>query len=175
MIISQTLNEWDELRGNLKEAEWAWLAGMLDGEGHLGIRRGYSKNTNKNQRATSKKEWVWYAPRISMNNTHIPTMEKSAIMMNGTLLKRKPIKSNYCYIYTVEVGAREKCIELLEKVIPHMVTKREIANLILEFCKLPRGSGLEKERLYNESIILSQADTSRELTPRGIGRCDGQG
>jgi ribosomal protein L22 len=55
-----------------------------------------------------------------------------------------------------------------------MVTKKDIAILILNFCKLPRGSGLDKEKVYNESIILSQADTSRELTPRGVGRCDGQ-
>jgi hypothetical protein len=174
MIISQTLNEWDEFRETLKETDWAWLAGMLDGEGHLGIRRGYSKNTNKNQRATSQKEWLWFAPRISMSNTHIPSMEKSAMMMDSTLTKRKPIKSNYRYIYIVEISARKKCIELLERIIPYMVIKKDIAILILEFCKLQRGNGLEKERLYNESAILSQADTSREKTPRGNGRCDGQ-
>ena len=174
MIISQTSNAEGEFRENLKETDWAWLAGFIDGEAYLGIRRGFSKNTNKNKKATSQKEWVWYASRISINNTHIKSMEKASAMIDGTLIKRKPIKSNYCYIYGTEISSREKIIFVLNKIIPYLIIKKDIANLILEFCKLPRGSGLEKEILYNKSVILSQAETGRSFTSRGLRRCDGQ-
>ena len=146
-----------ELRESLKETDWAWLAGFIDGEGHIAIRRGYAENTNTTRRTRTSDSWTWYSARVSVHNTDIPSMEKASAMMDGTLVKRKLQASNLREMYTVEITARSKVQALLRKIVPYMVTKRQMAQLLLDFADLPRGSGPLKQEMYERSVILSQA------------------
>lgn len=146
-----------EFRESLKETDWAWLAGFIDGEGHLSIRRGYAENTNVTRRRRTSDNWIWYSARVSVHNTHIGAMQRAAPMMNGTLTKRKRQAHNVLDIYTVEISARLKLQELLHRIVPFMIVKRDMALLILEFVRLPHGSGPLKQEMYERSVILSQA------------------
>ena len=137
----ETASKEGEFRESLKETDWAWLAGFLDGEGHLSIRRGIAKNNNKNQRTTSKKEWVWYSTRISVSNIDLPSMKKAALMLNGNMIKQPMKKHNLVPIYTIEIGARLKILKVLKKLIPHLITKKEPAKLMLEFVEVPHKYG----------------------------------
>jgi hypothetical protein len=146
-----------EFRESLKETDWAWLAGFIDGEGHLSIRRSYAENTNATRRTRTSDGWTWYSARVSVHNTHQVAIERAAAMMDGVATKRRKQAHNVLDIYSVEVSARLKVQEILQHIVPYMIVKRDMALLILDFVRLPHGSGPLKQEMHERAVILSQA------------------
>lgn len=155
----------DEIRESLTEADWAWLAGFLDGEGFFDIRRGYGKRRKhkRPQRNRPYKHdvpqdgWTWYSPRIVVAGTHLPSMERCATMLQGNVIERKPQVHSRLKLYAVEVAAREKLANILPNILPHLVVKKIEAELMFEFVGLPRGTDLVKQEMFDQMVTLSQA------------------
>jgi hypothetical protein len=167
MIIA-TVRKEGEFRESLKETDWAWLAGFIDGEGHLGIKKAYATNNHKHH-AWSQEGWWWYGPRVSVHNTHLPAMERAAFMLNANIQQRKMQEYNLIPMYSVEVASRQELQRLLPMLIPFLFIKRDLAESILKLVSLPRGSGPEKEeayQAYQRVVILSQAGRVKRL-PEG--------
>ncbi len=167
-MVLATVRKEGELRESLKETDWAWLAGFIDGEGHLGIRKGYTENDHKHH-AWSKEGWWWYNPRLSVHNTHLPAMEKASFMLNTNVQQRKLQECNLVPMYSSEIGSRQELLRVLPMLIPYMIVKKELAENILKLVSLPRGSGPEKEeayQAYHRAVILSQAGRVKRL-PEG--------
>ncbi|HET6444894.1 MAG TPA: hypothetical protein VFI27_09995 [candidate division Zixibacteria bacterium] len=128
----------DELRESLKETDWAWIAGMVDGEGCISLQRGYTK------------QWVWYKPRLAVTNTDQAAMEFIAKALGANTRKRKPVRPHYRPIVDVEVGSRKTLLSILPKLIPYLRIKRRQAELLLRTVRLPRGSSDEKCAVWME-------------------------
>ncbi len=154
-----------EFRESLQETDWAWLAGFLDGEGYFGIKRGYGKAKVAAKRGRYKPSkfdvpqdgWVWFSPRLVVNGTHLPSIELCAAMMQGKVMTRKPQRHSKMRLYGVEVSARKKLVNILPNILPYLVVKKGEAELMHEFVNLPQGTGVDKQRLFERMVILSQA------------------
>ncbi len=152
-----------EFRESLQETDWAWLAGFLDGEGYFGIKRGYGKCPQRTRRNkpykfdTPQDGWVSYSPRLVVNGTQLPSIERCAVMMQGNVSTRKPQAHSKLRLYGVEVSARKKLVDILPKILPHLIVKKEEAELMYELVCLPQGTGDLKQELFERMVILSQA------------------
>ena len=150
-----------ELRETLPETSWAWLAGFLDGEGFFDIKRGYTKRPARTYKRgpykNSKPGWTHFTPRIVLCNTHLPSMEKAAVMLQANINRRKPQAHSRLEMYAIEVSARKKLAHILPNLLPHLTVKKAEAELVYELVCLERGNDPRKERLHAEMAILSQA------------------
>jgi len=113
---------------------WAYIAGVVDGEGHLTIAKEYDKRQNKQ----------YYYPYIRVGNTNIPFLtflkEKTGFgHISSVGVKRKP---NHKPAFYWIIGKYSQVQALLEKVIPYLFIKRRL----LEFLRIYNE---EKRKVLN--------------------------
>lgn len=97
----------------MSEASWAYLAGIVDGEGSFGV---YSAGT-----------------RLSITNTHKPLLEwVKDFTGTGRIweVKRNQLTKRPCYQW--DCAARAIRV-ILPNIIPYMIVKRRKAELFLEY------------------------------------------
>lgn len=111
------------------ETEKAYIAGLIDGEGHIGIYR-ESRGCLRPQ------------VRIEMQDKELVEWLHSITGAGGTT--RTITRNGYKYhTYAIKWSAR-KAAALLVEVLPYLRAKRKQAEIFLEFCTLGRGAP-EKE------------------------------
>lgn len=108
----------------LKATDWAYFAGILDGEGTIRIAKGISrKHENWNIR---------YAGRLSIVNTSTELLEWLQERFPATvchLLPQNHLSKLPCWDWKVQ-GRRT--VTMLQKCLPYLVCKRERAFLVLK-------------------------------------------
>lgn len=131
---------------NLNEQpEWklGWLAGMLDGEGCIGLYHTYH---NK-----------YYAPRVQVVNTHEPTIVAFALATGMDQVSKRQPKGNRKVLYHWEIRSVDEVYSLLSKVLPYMLTRRKQAELLFEYCGYELLYGkCSAERYYIELAKLNK-------------------
>lgn len=139
----------------MEEINLAWAAGIIDGEGCIGIVRDDRKALNE------KNGWNLspiYKLRISVGMSHLETIEKLyEIFGDGRINGQKCYKRpghKQVYYWTVNADAAWKVIE---KVKPYLVTKRVQAELAELFYNRRRLKGGVKNRA-NTDIIGERED-----------------
>ena len=117
----------------------AWLAGFMDGEGHIGIR--FDSKAN-NGRGT-------FSLQVRVSNTDCKTMEWVASLTGCRLyytqyhLDRRRYTNNDKWkpVWTCVWLAR-RATDFLNMLLPYLVTKKERAELAIEFqTRLSRERG----------------------------------
>jgi len=102
---------------NLSESEWAYIAGILDGEGTINLQRG--------------------TPYIAIHNTSLELMKwltkKLGIPMTYMKNRWRPKAHKPCY--TFRFGGVKRVIAFLEKVMPYLIVKRKRAEEVYKFCE----------------------------------------
>ena len=129
----------DNQQRKVNDIELAWLAGLWDGEGSIGMKVESYKNRSDGQH-------TYFAPYAQVVNTHEPTLEIVDVILkkiqvghhiswprphqhpNGTL----PV-SNYKSMWSVRIHGLKRCKVLLEFLRPFLVTKHDQAELVWEF------------------------------------------
>ena len=113
----------------------AYVAGLIDGDGHIGIRKGKDKNL----------------PVIQFHNS----VKQSSVFLNnlfgGTIACDKPKKENNRPIWKWMLQGKEGCKFFLEKVSKFLVLKQDSANMMIEFLSNP----LENKNYYQEGKDLN--------------------
>jgi hypothetical protein len=115
---------WSQSAGNAI----SWLAGFVDGEGSIGF-----------DKISSKKNC--HVPHVTLTNCHKPTIERVSNILLGLGIRcwvvspksRRNPKWKQDWIVVVRGLRRTK--PLLEFLIPHLFTKRQQAESVLEFIK----------------------------------------
>lgn len=110
------------------ELEKAYLAGLLDGEGHIGVTLSKPRGNG---------EWRTHALQVTLANTHIETLAWVKSVWGGTLhtrtqpCQRVPIGNSQ---WTSAAAA-----SLLKEILPYLRVKRSQALLGLQFAEMAQG------------------------------------
>ena len=110
----------------MKETDLAYIAGILDGEGYIGIKK---TTTRRNGRVNPQ-----YQERVQVRMVDKGAIEFLADMLGGNYYKEKPSSTNgrplYCY-QTSDLQA----VTILKKVLPYLRVKNRNALAVLELRK----------------------------------------
>jgi len=107
----------------LSDIDSAYLAGIIDGEGSIGLSK------------LNRKGRTFISPVITITNTSKNLVDKvSSIYPNGTWRTRQRSYKNKPINEWV-LNKTNNVADLLQQIIPHLSAKLDKANLVLDFCK----------------------------------------
>lgn len=126
----------------MEDVWWAYLAGLIDGEGTFGIVK-HKENTTRG---------FYFCPYISISNTNKNALLfiKEELGSIGNLHKtstRKQDRGNIKPSYKFDICKRQHIIEIIPKTLPYLIIKKDNALILLEFCR----NREEKGRIYRHS------------------------
>jgi len=142
-----------------REAKFAWLAGIIDGEGHISLNKRVPSQRTKFPR-----------PHIYIGNTDGRMIRAiSEVYSEITNLKwyytyHRRNNPNHNDMVMIMVLGLRNVRNLLQAVIPYLNNKKEQAELVLEYCNWRIGAlenaksrndfsdGLDKALIYEENI-----------------------
>jgi hypothetical protein len=112
----------------LKQWQLGYMAGLVDGEFHVGIQ----------QRQEYPRKTPSYAIILALTITDIKIVNFiMSIVPNATLRYRKRISPRHLPVYALWFKLKER-VELLEAIIPYLQGKQQQAKICLEMEKLKR-------------------------------------
>jgi len=130
------------------ETQKAYLAGLVDGEGHIGI-------TMAHQQKGSEK-WSTHSLIVTVSNTHLETLTWVKMLWFGTLVVRKQPKQ------TVPIGnlrwSSRQALEVLKDIQPYSKIKAAQIGLALQFSNL-----IEEREQATKFISEEEWDLREEL------------
>lgn len=96
---------------DVSETKWAYIAGLIDGEGSITIKKGQ--------------------PWIGVYNCHLPLMEwlKQEVGGNYNVAHRNGREPNYCWV----IGGVRNVVFLLDKVKPFLIIKTDAMEWVSGF------------------------------------------
>jgi len=147
-----------------KESKYAWIAGIIDSEGCIGIYKCY-KYQQKIDRKTKKirhiktQDYNWY-PRLVINNTSLPFILTIYKTFGGAISK-KPRTEKYRSVYSIVITSTNM-VNLLKKALPYLTLKRKQAEIVLETYKEDKRSRFIKPK------VKSLIEKMKKLNSRGV-------
>lgn len=108
-------------------AEAAYLAGLVDGEGTIGLRHKFTKGSKPHQ----------FHPALKIANTNLGLL-RTVVEMSGNgiiFVRRRPIGQKFCYDYSL---CANQIRHVLPQIVPYLVAKKRQADLVLEFLSMIR-------------------------------------
>ena len=144
------------------EVELAWLAGIVDGEGTIGIHRTNSK----------RYKHPYLRPHFQIVNTDLRILEKARAIVtaitgrpHNLVVTNKPGNGWKCG-YRIAANTQIANVLLLPMLMPYLIGKREQAELVLEFskCRLARTGSTKHwyefkdrdEAIYSNCLQLNR-------------------
>ena len=150
-----------ELRCENTELNFAYLAGLVDGEGSMNF---YKMNNKSCVRGYT------FVARLTITNKDFETLMQIREEIGFGFVKIKPIDKrmpNRCQAYDLVFGARQvRC--LLPKLIPHLRIKKKQAVLLMSFLSRQRWGG---RKGLSDSEYSAREDIKKQidfLNLRGI-------
>jgi hypothetical protein len=130
----------------------AYLAGIIDGEGHISIYGGYGGADPHRYRA-----------HLGVANTSMSLLEwcKSATGVGGIAVQRKVSETRKAVWQWMVVS--EGAASVLVQVLPYLVIKADRAKLVVEFQSRLRQPALKADRAWQHDVVARV----RELNARG--------
>jgi len=124
------------------KATYGYLAGILDGEGHITITRGTIKG-----RKVDGSDCVNYVCTVGVRNTDKRLMTWLQQRFGGNIYPNKPSKNrpNWKTSFNWQLFGNKNLELLLLAVLPYLQLKKEQANIALEFLRL-RGERFPEKR-----------------------------
>jgi hypothetical protein len=120
------------------EKELAWLAGFIDGEGTIAIER---------SKSPSAKDGYLYSPSVSLYNTNSDSIKHAELIIKKVGVESKTLEDRRGdYVgasYHLRVRGQENVETFLKALLPFLVLKKSMAEVVLEFVSLRREQGSE--------------------------------
>lgn len=122
----------------------AWVAGLIDGEGCIYIRKRTEKAPSRKERSPS------YALSLTVKMTHKPTIEElKNIFGVGRIHRETPGKLNKKVSWRWAVSTQEGA-DILRMILPYLKVKREEAELAIEFSEVSKRSSFGRNTVKVE-------------------------
>lgn len=146
----------------LTPTETAWLAGFMDADGCIRLKKG-AKNSNKSQHSL--------IPHMTFHNTCVVTLNRVVYLLTKARLPiktyaKKRRKVGHSEMGNVELLGMKQCEPLLRLLLPFLVTKRLEARLLLQFIVRRKRPPFHKpfsEMDYKANAALKYLKVSRHL------------
>ena len=123
----------------ISDAEAAYAAGILDGEGSISVTRNHTGR--------------WPSPQVSVASTDRELLEWLKLRFGGTITTKQPRKPEHSLSYDWKVTDR-RSLRFLQRIRPFLVIKRKICR-----CDLLLQTYLEctpRNGRYTSSMILKK-------------------
>ena len=123
----------------LNKLQCAYLAGLIDGEGYIGILK--VKRGNKKIFHSTKEYFYQPVFKLAMTDREIIEYYYKSLGGNFEIRKLSEKKTNWkdCYTWTVRSA---KCIEILKLIYPYMRVKKQEVDILNKFNKTNNGAGI---------------------------------
>lgn len=111
----------------MKNTDKAYIAGFLDADGSISIIHHKRSNGSVN-----------YDTKVRITNTYEDTIERIRDMIpykSVKVYKRDRRQPNYATSYDLVLNSREDIADLLEDIYPYLITKKDRASLMIEYCR----------------------------------------
>lgn len=109
---------------HLPDTELAYLAGVLDGEGHIGIARRAHKHAVTPEGATGIV--------MAVANTHLPVLEMFKRAFGGCVHSKPKSRYGWHQAHSWHIGGR-RALYAIHQMLPYLVIKREQAEALVIF------------------------------------------
>jgi hypothetical protein len=143
----------------LEKHEASWLAGLIDGEGSIGIHKSFRSSGT-----------VKYRPVVVVSNTHLGLIQRIASLIPGSIKIHnlgRHIAMSHKVLYQFNVRAIYQ-LELLEAISPFLIIKYTQAQLLSRMCTLLRESP-NRGAVTHHAVFERLWQECRELNKRGTG------
>lgn len=138
----------------LSDTQKGYIAGLIDGEGWIGIHK--SKNH--------------YSPKLAIGMTHYETLSKIQQLIGGNLREAtiKGDNSNRQWVVSVSANILR---ELLPQIMPLMVTKKLNAIAMIEYLSIFKSEDRDSMSGLKAKIKDEFCSIFHRLNMRGIEKC----
>ncbi|MCL5100581.1 MAG: LAGLIDADG family homing endonuclease [Candidatus Marsarchaeota archaeon] len=136
----------------------AYLAGFIDGEGTIGIR--YHKEKRH------RSETFTIDLNFSITNSNKPILELIQKEIGGKIELKTKMTKNSKAVYGLRLYNTKDTLNILNRVIPYLILKKEQAELIIAFCNL-RAKHTKRDGYTKEEKEI--ANKVINLNKRGLG------
>lgn len=140
-----------------RELAIAWAAGLIDGEGHIGIG---SQQPRYRGRKDGQLSPIAYHVRLSVEMTDEKTVRRLAELFGNKVTTRRRRSKDGRSFYKRQWGWKvsgRTCEPVLRELLPHLVTKQAEASVALEWFDIPRykwRAGNERRELRDRLIAV---------------------
>ena len=136
VFISKSIKE-PQIKIDDNIAKWAYLAGIIDADGYVGILKYIDKGCVSPH----------YKPKLDITGDW-----KLMLWLNDNIEESSIEVKHEPFVYQWRVFRKRSISKILEKTIPFMVTKKKRAIIVKELCDLPlnKHSKKIKESLYRK-------------------------
>lgn len=130
-----------------------WLAGFIDGEGTIGLRRRKDARLRKG---------YGIDPYVSITNTNLNVLKEIQKTFGGSIGVTHDKIGNHRKVYRLRILSHEDILKILEDIKPHLLLKSRLSELVINYCRLRRnhtkndGYTEEEEQIADEVIILNK-------------------
>ena len=112
---------------NLTETEWAYIAGLLDGEGVITV----TKHRGRYRRSKTAQ----YVPKVEISNTDRKVIDWLNSRINGVVWTSSR-KKGWKKLYTWRLQRQEEILDFLLNVLPYLIIKSGQAKLMIKLLTL---------------------------------------
>lgn len=152
----------------MKETDIAYLAGIVDGEGYIGIKK--SKAYRCAERTTPS-----YIARIQIRMVDEPAIRFLSETLGGWYYKEKPHLAKGRPLYCFQ-ASDQKARAILETLLPYLRVKATQARTVLELCALKSESRQHRTKVVGTREFPNKYGTVRTvknkcLSDEYVARC----
>lgn len=145
----------------MKEKNLSYLAGLIDGEGCLSAWRYWNKNR------TDCSPYFQYSCRLNITNTSLELMKQLIQYYGGGYRMTRPANGKHKARYEWRPKGKKNLELLLLGIIPHLLIKREQAELLLEWVRLGYDTHDRRFEIIQRLNNLNRKGSVTTDTPSG--------
>lgn len=143
----------------MKEQNWPYLAGLIDGEGCLTAWRYW------NAKRTNCKPYWQYSCRANITSTSFVLMKWLVQHFGGSFRIARDANEKHKARLEWRPKGRANLKRLLLSTLPYLVIKQEQAKLLLEWVELGYGTHEQRAAIIIQLNVLNQKGTVETDTP----------
>jgi hypothetical protein len=158
------------VKENISETDLAYLAGLIDGEGYVGVRE-----------SNNRKRGYQLSPIVEISGTNFPFLLKVREKIGAGHIRtydsknrkwKSSVKFQICRLIDI--------VALLNRLLPYLILKKQQAELLIQFCnsrlKTPlRGNSYSEEEInifYKLKELNRKGVMHNEREGNSLGRKD---